>query len=195
MRAWRRLVIFSLGLLPLVSLLFSAANDALGPDLGKALIASLGFWALIFLLITLSLSSIKRRAGVTTLMAYRRMLGLFCWFYATLHLLSVLTYMLGWDWQIFKEEFSERPYMALGIIAWCLLVPLGITSNQWSMRKMGRSWRRLHQLIYLVAVLSVLHVVWQVRSDYIEALLFTAVLLVLMADRIQSKAFNAAKRS
>ncbi|WP_235015547.1 ferric reductase-like transmembrane domain-containing protein [Oceanicoccus sp. KOV_DT_Chl] len=99
-----------------------------------------------------------------------------------MHLLAVLTYILGWSWAIFIEEFTERPYMTLGILAWCLLVPLGLTSNRWA-QKLGSRWKTLHQLVYLIGILACAHFVWLVRSDFGEALIYSVVLALLLASR------------
>ncbi|MCR8923572.1 ferric reductase-like transmembrane domain-containing protein [Dasania sp. GY-MA-18] len=148
------------------------------------LILSLGFWAITFLWLTLAISPLKRLTGITELMRYRRMLGLYCWFYASLHLLAVAHFLLAWDAAIFAEEFSERPYMAVGIIAWLLLLPLGLSSNRWAIKKLGRRWKRLHQLVYVISLCVLLHFFWLVRSDYSEVLVYALLLLVLLGERL-----------
>jgi len=186
----KKLVVFIVGLSPLLFLGYLIAADQLGPDAGKEVVLYSGTWAMRLLLITLAVSTVRRLSGNSTLIRYRRMLGLYCWFYATLHLLAIMTYLLGWSWSVFLEEFSERPYMALGIMAWLLLVPLAITSNNWSQRRMGKKWKTLHRSIYIIGVLACAHVIWIVRSDYGEALLYSTLLLLLFAERF----FRWAKR-
>jgi len=178
-----KLAVFVVGLLPLLFFCYRILADQLGPDAGKELVLYTGAWAIRFLLITLAVSTVRRLSGKSALIRYRRMLGLYCWFYATLHLLAIMTYLLGWSWSVFLEEFSERPYMALGIMAWSLLVPLGVTSNRWFQRRMGKKWKTLHKSIYVIAVLACAHVIWIVRSDYGEALLYSALLLLLFSER------------
>ena len=182
--ARHKFVLFVISLLPLVYLIVRIALNALGPDPGKEVVLELGYWALCFLWLSLAVSPLKRITGITTLMRYRRMLGLFCWFYASLHFLAVAHFMLGWSLTIFAEEFVERPYMALGIVAWCLLVPLGLSSNKWAIRRLGQNWKRLHLLVYLIAILALLHFTWLVRSDYGEVLLFACLLVVLFGERL-----------
>lgn len=183
MRYWKVLV-FVLCLLPFVALLYQAIGGQLGPDAGKELVLETGEWALRFLLLTLAVSPLRQLTGKAGLLRARRMLGLFAWFYASMHLMSVLTYLLGWSWLIFLEEFAERPYMALGILAWLLMVPLGLTSNRWAQRQMGRKWKLLHRLIYPIGLLACAHFVWLVRSDFGEALIYSLLLLVLLGFRV-----------
>jgi sulfoxide reductase heme-binding subunit YedZ len=177
-------LVFCICLVPFAWLIYQATAGLLGPDAGKELVLETGVWGLRFLLITLTVTPLRRLLNKTVFLRYRRMLGLFTWFYASLHLVSVLTYLLGWSWPIFLEEFSERPYMALGIIAWSLMVPLGLTSNRWAQKKLGRRWRPLHQSVYLIAVLACAHFIWLVRSDYAQALIYSAALGFLLLYRV-----------
>ena len=176
-------LIFVLCLVPLALLLYQGVTGLLDPDPGKAMVLVTGLWALRFLLLTLLVTPAKQWFGFHSLAAYRRMLGLYAWFYASVHLLCVLTYLLGWNWLIFVEEFIERPYMALGIIAWCLMVPLGLTSNRWSRIKLKQRWQQLHKLVYPIALLACAHFIWLVRSDYGEALAYSLILALALLAR------------
>ena len=180
-------LIFTACLIPLAALLYQAVTGNLGADAGKALVLQTGEWSLRFLLLSLAVTPLRQLTKKSVILRYRRMLGLYTWFYASLHLMAVLTYLLGWSWAIFVEEFSERPYMALGIIAWTLMVPLVLTSNQWAQRKLGRRWKTLHQLVYATGVLACAHFIWLVRSDYGEALIYSSILLILLSVRLIKK--------
>jgi methionine sulfoxide reductase heme-binding subunit len=182
----KKLSVFLLCLTPLGWLLYESFSGALGPDPGKDLVLFTGIWAFRFLIITLALSPLRKFTGLTAPLRYRRMMGLYVWFYASLHLLAVLTYLLGWSWDIFLEEFKERPYMALGITAWVLLVPLGLTSNRWAIKKLGRLWKALHKLVYGVAILACAHFIWLIRSDYWEATVYCLVVILLLLSRLIS---------
>jgi sulfoxide reductase heme-binding subunit YedZ len=182
--AYGKPLVFSLCLIPLAGLIYQAITGNLGPDAGKALVSETGEWSLRFLLLSLAVTPLRQLAKKSVILRYRRMLGLYTWFYASLHLMSVLTYLLGWSWVIFVEEFSERPYMALGIIAWALMAPLGLTSNRWAQRKLGKRWKVLHRLVYVVGVLACAHFVWLVRSDFGEALVYSLILLFLLSFRV-----------
>lgn len=176
-------ILFLLLLLPLAGLVYQASAGLLGPDAGKELVLETGEWALRILLATLAITPLRQLFKKPKLVSYRRMLGLYAWFYSSLHLMAVLTYLLGWSWVIFLEEFSERPYMALGIIAWVLMVPLGITSNRWAQRKLGAKWKALHKLVYVIGIVACAHFVWLVRSDFGEALIYSLILAVLLISR------------
>ena len=185
--ALKKSLVFIVCLIPALALIYFAASGQLGPDVGKELVLETGGWAIRFLLLTLAITPIRTVTKNPAILRYRRMIGLYTWFYASLHLLTVLTYLLGWSWLILVEEFAERPYMALGIIAWVLMVPLVITSNSWAQRKLKRRWKTLHQLIYLIAILACAHFIWLVRSDFGEALLYSAILFVFLAFRVVIK--------
>ncbi len=177
--------VFIVCLAPLVGgLLFGVYGD-LGPDPGKTLVDMTGEWALYFLLLTLSVTPLRQYFGWNQPVRYRRMLGLYCFFYACIHLLAVGTYLLGWSVTIFVEEFAERPYMAAGILAWLLLLPLVVTSTNGMMKQLGARWKLLHKLVYIIGMLVCVHVLWQVKADLDEALIYCAVFMLLMAMRVQ----------
>lgn len=187
-------LVFILCLLPFAGLLYLGGSGQLGPDAGKALVLETGEWTIRFLVATLAISPLRWLTGRVGLVRYRRMVGLFCWFYASLHFMCVLTYLLGWSWVVFIEEFAERPYMAVGISAWLLLVPLALTSNRWSQKKLGRHWKSLHQLIYPIAILACIHVIWLVRSSYAEALVYSLLIITLLVMRLYKKFVPVAQR-
>ena len=179
-----KFVIFPLCLLPLAGLIMAALANNLGPDPGKELTHELGEWALRFLLITLAITPVRRITGINKLIRFRRMLGLFALFYAVLHLFSYLGFMLVWDWAELLDDLYKRSYIIVGAMALSIMVALGVTSPKFMMRKMGRSWRKLHKLVYAAAALAIVHYIWLVKSDYTEPAIYGAVLLVLMLLRM-----------
>ncbi len=181
---WRRVSILLLGLIPLAFIVYDAANNRLGADPAKAIVLFTGTWAFYFLLITLAVSPLKRIANQNWLMIHRRMLGLFALFYAILHMLAYLIFILGFNFAIFGSELVKRPYIFLTIPAIFLLIILGITSTKGMMRKLGKNWIKLHKTIYIVAILAWLHVLLQVRSSYADAVLFGALTAVLLGIRV-----------
>lgn len=183
-------LLFVLCLLPFGLLAWAAVSDSLGPDPVKTLIHTTGEWSIRFLLITLAVSPLRDLSKAGWVLRYRRMLGLYAWFYTSLHLLIVATYLFGWDWAITKEELSERPYIIAGFLAWVLMVPLGLTSNNWAVRRLRQNWRRLHKLVYLAAGLAWLHIAWQTRSSYFDAVFYAALLLILFLPRIKKLVKN-----
>lgn len=181
----RKAALFIACLLPLAWLVYLIFDDRLGVDPVKVLVHFTGDWSIYFLMLTFSLSPLRQWCGMPTLVRYRRMLGLYAWFYTSLHFLLVLTYIFGWDWSVTKEELSERPYVIAGFLAWLLMVPMAATSNHFSVRRLRANWRRLHRLMYPVMVLGWLHIAWQVRSSYRDALLYGAIILILFLPRLK----------
>lgn len=168
---------------PLGCLVYWAATQQLGPDPGKALTDYLGLWALRLLLVVLLLRPLREITGRPQFVQVRRLVSLFAWFYASIHLLAGMFYVIGWSWVDLLVAFDERSYITLGILAWVLMMPLGLTSNRWAQRRLGARWRKLHRLIYPLAVLACLHFVWLVRENYLEAVLYSAILVVLLMWR------------
>lgn len=185
---WRRILIFIIALIPLAFIVYKTFADQLGADPAKTIVLFTGEWAIYFLFITLSVTPLRRLTSARKihfrwLQAHRRMLGLFTLFYAMLHVLAFLVFILGLDFTRFGKELVERPYILVTIPAVILLIALGITSTQAMMRRLGKNWIRLHKSIYLIALLAWVHVFMQVRSSYFEAALFGGILLWLLGLR------------
>lgn len=179
-----KVLVFLLALLPLVSLVQGVLQDSLGPDPAKALSHISGEWALYFLMLTLVITPLRLLTHSSEWVHYRRMLGLFTFFYALIHLLIYGLFLLALQWQDLWADILERPYITVGFLAWLCLLPLTVTStNKWQ-RKLGRQWSRLHQLIYIVSALVLLHIIWQARSDLFEPLMYVAIFFLLMLFRL-----------
>ena len=177
-------VLFVLCLLPFIQWLLAIFQNRLGPDPADELAHGTGEWAIYFLLITLTITPAQQIFKLSALGGFRRMLGLFSFFYASLHLLVFLALFLVWDFGAIIEEILERPYITVGMFTWLVLLPLAATSTNGWRRRLGRVWKKLHKLVYLAAAAAVLHVLWQVRSDFGEALVYLAVFFILMAWRV-----------
>lgn len=178
-------IVFPLSLLPLVNLVNKAINNSLGPDPANALTHGLGEWALIFLLLSLSISPVRRMTGIARLIRFRRMMGLFALFYAILHLLAYLAFMLAWQWQTLLEDLYKRSYIVVGAFALSILIALGVTSTKKMMRRLGKQWSQMHRLVYVAAILAVIHFLWLVKSDYTEPLIYGSVLTLLFILRLR----------
>lgn len=159
-------------------------SGGLGADPVAEIEHRLGLWALRFLMLTLAITPVRQLLHQPVLVRFRRMLGLYTFFYATLHFSAYLVLDLRGYWAQIFEEIVKRPYITVGFTAWLLLVPLAITSTQGSIRRLGRNWARLHKLVYAVGVLAVLHFWWLVKSDVREPALYAAILAVLLGWRI-----------
>lgn len=158
--------------------------DALGADPVAEIEHRTGTWALRLLLATLAVTPLRQVTGQSVLLRFRRMLGLYAFFYACLHLAAFLALDLGGWWSTIFEEIVRRPYITVGFLAWLGLVPLAITSTRGWMRRLGRGWSRLHRLVYAVAVLAVLHFWWIVKSDLREPAIYAGILAALLGWRL-----------
>ena len=179
-----RVAVFLACLLPFMALARAVATNSLGPDPAEHLMHVTGEWVMRFLVLVL-LATPLARSGWPRLARYRRMLGLYVWFYATLHLLVFAQVYIGWSVEQLLEELAERPYVLVGFLAWLILVPLGVTSAHAIRKKMGRHWRQLHKLTYAVVVLGWLHLLWLSRSDVGDAVIYGAVFIVLLGYRVK----------
>jgi sulfoxide reductase heme-binding subunit YedZ len=178
---------FTACLLPFLWLLFDALSDGgrgLGANPIEAIQDRMGLWALRLLLLTLVLTPLRQLSGQVWLQQLRRMTGLFVLFYVSMHFLNYLILDQGFGWSFILEDVLERPFITLGMIALLCLIPLGVTSTAGWRRKLGRTWQKLHRLIYLIAILGCWHFWWQVKSDIEEPLLYSVILAILLGFRI-----------
>ena len=186
--AWNpaiRALFFGLCLIPFLALALAVMSNSLGPDPAEHLMHETGEWGMRFMVLVLAATPLAR-LGWPRLARYRRMLGLFAWFYATLHLLIFAQVYIGWSAAALIEEITDRPYVLVGFLAWLILVPLGVTSAHRIRRKMGRRWKDLHRLTYLVAFLGWLHLLWLSRSDVRDAVVYGLLLGFLLILRSSS---------
>src|SRR5690606_15474379 len=149
-------------------------SDALGADPVAEIEHRLGLWALRMLMLALAITPLRQLTGQAALVRFRRMIGLYAFAYACLHLSAYLVLDLRGYWTLVFEDIAKRPYITVGFAAWLLLVPLAITSTKGWIRRLGRNWVRLHKLVYVVGVLAVLHFWWLVKSDIREPALYAA---------------------
>lgn len=158
-------------------------SNALGPDPVAEIEHRLGLWAMRLLMVTLAITPLRQLTGWNVLVRFRRILGLYAFAYASLHLAAYLGLDLRGYWLQVFEDIAKRPYITVGFLAWLLLVPLAVTSTAGWIRRLGRHWVRLHRLVYLVAVLAVLHFWWLVKSDIREPALYAAIAALLLGWR------------
>lgn len=176
--------IFLTCLLPLFILLYRGVNQDLGADPAKEIVLETGVWALNFLWLSLAITPIRKVSGIRWPVAFRRMIGLYSFFYGVLHLISFATFIVGWRIDLLLKEITERPYAIVGFIAILLMLPLAITSTKAMQKRLKKRWFTLHKLVYIVSVLALLHIVWQIRSDFSEALFYGVVLLFMLGYRV-----------
>jgi sulfoxide reductase heme-binding subunit YedZ len=180
-------VLFLLCLLPLAFLLlraFEVAGFGLGANPIEELLHELGRWGLKFLLLSLSITPLRRWTGWNWLLRFRRMLGLFAFFYIILHFLTYAVLDQSLDVAAIVEDVIKRPYITLGMTGLLFLIPLAVTSTKGMMRRLGKRWQKLHRLVYVIAIVGVWHFYWQVKLDTLEASMYALVLAVLLATRV-----------
>jgi len=176
--------LFAVCLLPLARLFVLGSGGGLGANPIEFITHSTGTWTLVGLLVTLSVTPLRRLTGRADLIRYRRMLGLFAFFYAILHFMTYLWLDQFFDFASIAKDIVKRPFITVGFAAFVLLIPLAVTSTRVMMRRLGRRWQPLHRLVYLIALLGVIHYVWLVKKDLTQPLMFGAVLVMLLAMRL-----------
>lgn len=180
-------LVFAAGSAPFVLLAAGAVGlfgQNLGPDPIEKLLHTCGKTALNFLLITLCVTPVKTIFGLPHLLRLRRMLGLFAFFYAALHFAIYYFLDRGMDFNEIVEDIAKRPYITIGFAALVLLIPLAVTSTNGWMRRLGKRWQKLHQLVYVIAILGVWHYYWQVKRDVREPLIYAGILALLLGYRV-----------
>ena len=179
-----RTLVFVLCLLPLANIVYDGLTGGLEAEPVKDITHRTGWWVLTLLMLTLSVTPLRRLTGWNQIVKVRKTLGNFAFFYACLHLLIYFGLDQAFSFAYIGEDIAKRPYITVGFTAWLLLVPLAVTSTKGWIRRLGKRWQTLHRLIYLCAALGVLHFYWLVKADTREPLLFAAILAVLLAFRL-----------
>lgn len=182
-----KVVIWVLALLPLARLFWLGFNDGLTANPVEFVERSTGTWGLVFLLITLSMTPIRLLTGSVWQVQLRRMLGLWMFFYACLHITTYVWLDYSFLWSEIVLDIIEHPYVIVGFSAFVLTIPLAATSNNAMMRRLKSNWKKLHQLVYVIAILGVLHFWWLVKKDVTEPFYFASVLVFLLGVRLYFK--------
>ena len=182
--AYAKPVAHLLCLLPFTGLLWAAFNDGLGANPVEKLTLETGEWTLRFLLVTLSMSPLRQWTGQASFIRFRRLFGLYTFFYVSCHFSIWFVADHSLDVVAMIEDILERPYITLGFSALILMLPLAITSNQAMIKRLGKKWKSLHQLVYLILALGVLHFIWLVKADYLEPIIYAIIAMVLLLHRV-----------
>ncbi len=179
-------IVFVACLAPLARLFVLGWSDGLGANPVEFVTRSLGTWTLVMLCLTLTVTPLRRITGWNVLIRFRRMLGLFAFFYLALHLTTYVWFDQFFDWLAMLDDIIERPFITAGFAAFVLMVPLAATSTNAMVRRLGRRWSDLHRLVYAVAMLGVLHFWWHksAKNDLNEPLAYAVVIALLLGWRI-----------
>lgn len=179
-----KISIFTFSLFPTFYLVYGVFTDKLGANPIEKILHESGFWALTFLMITLSVTPLRKIKGLNKIIDLRRMLGLFTFYYVTLHFLVYLGLDRLLNWDEIVKDVTKRPYITVGFSAFLMLIPLAITSTKGWIRKLGKRWQKLHRLIYVAAIFGVIHFWWLVKKDITDPLIFAVVLFGLLGIRV-----------
>ena len=183
--------IFLLSTIPFLIISYKIIFNKLGPEPVKEITHFTGEWTLIFICLTLAISPLKKLTNLNFWVKVRRMLGLFVFFYASLHLLTYVGIDYRFSWQPIFDDVVKKKYIFVGFAAWLLLIPLTLTSSQKMMLLLKKNWKRLHRLIYVIAILGSLHFVWLSKTIYFKPLIYFVLITVLLVLRINfKKIFN-----
>lgn len=179
-------IVFLISLVPLARLIWLGMDEGLGANPIEFITRSTGTWALIFLCITLAMTPLRLLTGFTVWIKLRRMLGLFCFFYAAIHFSIWFWLDQNLNLQSMWADVIKRPFITMGFLTLVLLIPLALTSNQWAIRQLGRRWTLLHKLVYLIACTAIVHYWWHKagKNDLGTVSIYGAVIVLLLACRI-----------
>jgi sulfoxide reductase heme-binding subunit YedZ len=182
--------VFIVCLWPVGTIILDIYYNNLGAEPVKKIMNHFGEWTLIFICLTLTMSPLKRITNLGFWIKFRRMLGLFVFFYATIHLLTYVGLDYRFDWEPIINDVLKKKYIFIGFSAWLLLIPLAITSSQKMIKILGRNWKKLHRLVYVIAVFGSLHYIWLSKTIFFKPLIYTLIIVVLFALRIKIKNRN-----
>jgi len=177
-------VLFLACLLPLARLGWKAFNSGLGANPIQVITFSTGTWTLVFLLVTLSITPVRKLTGQYWLIQYRRMVGLFAFFYGCLHFTTYIWLDQFFDLHSVYKDIYKRPFITVGFTAFVLMIPLAATSTKWAIRKLGKRWQTLHRLIYISAIAGVVHFLWAVKLDKRKPEIYASILALLLLYRL-----------
>ena len=187
MKSYFKPSIFILSIIPFLIITYKIFLNKLGPEPVKEITHFTGEWTLIFICLTLSMSPLKRFTNFTFWIKIRRMLGLFVFFYATLHMLTYVIIDYRFDWNQILDDVVKKKYIFVGFAAWILLIPLVLTSSQKMIRTLKQNWKKLHRLIYIIAIFGSLHFIWLSKTIYFKPLIYFLIITFLLILRINIK--------
>ena len=179
--------VFILSTIPFLIIMYKIFFNKLGPEPVKEITHFTGEWTLIFICLTLAMSPLKKLTNLNFWVKGRRMLGLFVFFYASLHLLTYVGIDYRFSWQPIFDDVVKKKYIFVGFAAWLLLIPLTLTSSQKMMLLLKQNWKKLHRLIYVIAIFGSLHFIWLSKTIYFKPLIYFLIITILLFLRVNFK--------
>ena len=190
MKKYYKPSIFFLSLIPFFIIIYKIYFNQLGPEPVKEITHHTGEWTLIFICLTLAMTPLKKLTNLNIWVQFRRMLGLFVFFYATIHLLTYVGIDYRFKWEPIFDDVLKKKYIYIGFSAWLLLIPLAITSSQKMMKLLKHNWKKIHKLIYVIAIFGALHYIWLSKTIFFKPLIFAVIIFVLLIFRLNFRKFN-----
>ena len=187
MKKYYKPSIFFFSLIPFFLIIYKTIFNELGPEPVKEITHLTGEWTLLFIIFTLSMTPLKKITKLNIWISFRRMLGLFIFFYATLHMLTYVVIDYRLDFQSISKDILTKKFIFVGFAAWVLLLPLALTSSKKALIYLKDKWKKLHRLIYIIAILGVTHFIWLVKKDLTEPLIYAVIILILLLFRFKFK--------
>ena len=185
MRRYYKTLVFFLSLWPLYVISYQIIFNQLGPEPVDRIINHFGEWTLIFILLTLSMTPLKKITKSVEWIKFRRMLGLFTFFYASIHMLSYVGLDYRFDFEPLINDVLKKKFIFIGFSAWLLLIPLAVTSSERMVRLLKQNWKKIHRLIYIIGIFGVLHYIWLSKTIFFKPLIFLILLIILLLFRIK----------
>ena len=187
MRRYSKTLVFFLSLWPIYVISYQIIFNQLGPEPVDRIINHFGEWTLIFILLTLSMTPLKKITKSVEWIKFRRMLGLFTFFYASIHMLSYVGLDYRFDFEPLINDVLKKKFIFIGFSAWLLLIPLAVTSSERMVRLLKQNWKKIHRLIYIIGIFGVLHYIWLSKTIFFKPLIFLIILVILLLFRIKIK--------
>ena len=185
MRRYYKTLVFFLSLWPLYVISYQIIFNQLGPEPVDRIINHFGEWTLIFILLTLSMTPLKKITKSVEWIKFRRMLGLFTFFYASIHMLSYVGLDYRFDFEPLINDVLKKKFIFIGFSAWLLLIPLAVTSSERMVRLLKQNWKKIHRLIYIIGIFGVLHYIWLSKTIFFKPLIFLILLIIILLFRIK----------
>ena len=184
-----KIPVFFLSLLPILIIFYQIIFNQLGPEPVKEITHVTGNWTLRFIIITLAMTPLQKFTKLNFWISYRRMFGLFVFFYASAHMMTYVGIDYRFDWSSIGDDIIKKKFIFAGFLAWLLLVPLALTSSKRMIRLLRDKWKKLHKLIYIISLLGIIHYLWLVKVVTVEPLIYLIIIVILLTLRVKMK-FN-----
>jgi methionine sulfoxide reductase heme-binding subunit len=182
-----KMPIFFLSLLPILIIFYQIIFNQLGPEPVKEITHVTGNWTLRFIIITLAMTPLQKFTKFNFWISYRRMFGLFVFFYASAHMMTYVGIDYRFDWSSISDDIVKKKFIFVGFLAWLLLVPLALTSFKKMIRLLRDKWQKLHKLIYIISLLGIIHYLWLVKVVTVEPLIYLIIIVILLMLRVKMK--------